>query len=154
VIVLVVAVLTAVAACTSSPETDAGSSTVSFASELQEAEQMVAKASTLAAAPAAPVHTNVDGGSALGAPDPDQERRNIEVRWVQAGPPPFAAIRDLWTTDFGYTVTSESADDVFLAKGDMRASISQGMAAADGNRNVWFGVLTGTHPAAEVPDPS
>ena len=66
----------------------------------------------------------------------------------------FAAIRDRWTTDFGFTVTDESPDDVFLAKGEMRASISQGAPAADGTRNVWFGVLTGLHPAAEVPEPT
>jgi hypothetical protein len=140
-------------ACSDQPSTT-GESTVSFDSEFREAEQMIAQASALVGDPAPPVHENSDGANVAGAPDPSTQRRDITVTWVQAEPPPFAAIRDLWTGSFGFAVTSQDANAVFLAKGEMRASINQGLAAADGARNVWFGVSTGLHPAAEVPEPS
>ena len=126
---------------------------MSFQSELQEAEKMVADASAIAGIDVAPVHKNTSGGNLAGAPDPSTKRRDVQVQWISTEPPPFAAIKDLWTGTYGYTVTSESADDVFLAKGEMQASIGQGMAAADGRRNVFFGVVTGLHPASEVPEP-
>lgn len=141
-------------ACSSDPPSTTGESTVSFDSELREAEQMIAEASALVGDPAPPVHANSDGANVAGAPDPSTQRRDISVTWVQGEPPPFAAIRDLWTGSFGFTVTSEDADSVFLTKGEMRASINQGLAASDGRRNAWFGVTTGLHPAAEVPEPS
>jgi hypothetical protein len=115
---------------------------------------MIAEASTLAGTDAPAEHTSSRGTNAAGAPDDSTRSRSIEVRWVSSEPPPFAAIRDRWTSTFGFTVTSEDADSVFLTKGAMRASIQQGLAAADGTRNVWFGVTTGTHPATEVPEPA
>ena len=139
-------------ACSADPSTN-GESTVSFESELREAEQMIAGASALVGDPAPPVHENSSGGNVAGAPDPSTQRRDITVTWVQADPPPFAAIRDLWTGSFGFAVTSQDANAVFLSKGDLRASINQGLPAADGSRNAWFGVSTGLHPAAEVPEP-
>jgi hypothetical protein len=141
-------------ACSSDPPSTTGESTVSFDSEFREAEQMISQASALVGDPAPAVHQNSDGGNLAGAPDPSTQRRDISVTWISTEPPPFAAIRDLWTGSFGFTVTREDADSVHLAKGDMLASINQGLAAADGKRNVWFGVTTGLHPAAEVPEPS
>ena len=146
--------LAATSACTSDQPTTSGEPTVSFESELREAEQMVAEASAIAGDPAPAVHRNSDGANVAGAPDPSQQRRDISVTWTQSAPPPIAAIRDLWTGSFGYSVTSETPDAVFLSKGEMRASINQGLAAADGVRNVWFGVTTGLHPASEVPEPT
>jgi hypothetical protein len=142
----------AAGACSADPSTT-GESTVSFETELREAEQMIAEASALVGDPAPPVHENSSGGNLAGAPDPSRQRRDITVTWTQDEPPPFAAIRDLWTGSFGFAVTSQDANAVFLSKGDLRASVNQGLPAADGARNVWFGVSTGLHPAAEVPEP-
>jgi hypothetical protein len=149
-VVGVVAVLIATTSCS----LVSGGPSVSFQTEFQEAEKMVAEASAIAGVDVAPVHQNSSGGNIAGAPDPSTQRRDIKVQWVSTDPPPFDAIRDLWTGTFGFVVTSESADSVFLEKGEMRASIGQGLAAADGRRNVSFGVVTGLHPADEVPEPS
>ncbi len=145
--------LTVACTTTTNPSDNAGEPTVSFETELREAESMVAEASALAGVTATPEHTNSSGASMAGAPDPSTRRRDIKVTWVSGEPPPFEAIRDLWVGSYGYTVTSEDAESVFLAKGDRRASIGQGLRAEDGRRNVWFGVATGLHPAAEVPEP-
>ena len=155
---LLTLVVGAAVACNSDPSTSDPSATtvepaVSFENELREAEQMIAEASTIAGDPAPPVHANSDGANLAGAPDPSEQRRDISVTWTQSEPPPFAAIRDRWTGSFGFTVVREDELSVHLSKGDMRASINQGLAAADGRRNVWFGVSTGLHPAAEVPEP-
>lgn len=148
-VALVAALVTGLSACPSNP----GGSSVSFQTELQDAEAMIAQASTIAAVDVEPTHKNSSGGNLAGAPDPSTELRNISVQWESTEPPPFAAIRDLWTGTFGFEVTSESPTDVFLSKGEMRASIGMGGVAADGRRNVFFGVTTGLHPADEVPDP-
>lgn len=153
VLALLVVPLLASIACTASPDDQTGGSAVSFQTELSEAEQMIAEATAIAGTDAPAEHTNSRGTNAAGAPDDSTRSRSIEVRWVSSDPPPFAAIRDRWTADHGFTVTSEDASSVFLTKGAMRASINQGTAGPDGARNVWFGVTTGTHPAAEVPEP-
>ena len=126
---------------------------MSFQTELAEAEQMIAEATAIAATDAPAQHSNSRGTNAAGAPDDSTRSRSIEVRWPATEPPPFAAIRDRWTSTFGFRVTREDDSSVFLEKGAMRASIQQGLAAPDGTRNVWFGVSTGLHPAAEVPEP-
>ena len=126
---------------------------MSFDSELREAEQMVTQASALVGRPRACGPPEQRRGQHAPARPTRAAAARHQRHLDPTEPPPFAAIRDLWTGSFGFTVTSEDADSVHLAKGDMLASINQGLAAADGKRNVWFGVTTGLHPAAEVPEP-